>query len=177
MKRISVVGCPGSGKTHVARALADALGAPHVELDAIRHLRDWQPIDPDEFHARVAAALEAPAWVVDGNASAVLAPVVWPRADTVVWLDLPRVQVTARVVRRSVWRAITRKRLWNGNRERLRSLLRREREHNIVLWAWTKHPEYREEYGAAMRDPAWAHARFVRLRSQEEVDRFVAAAR
>ncbi|MEA2590535.1 MAG: hypothetical protein QOD62_366, partial [Actinomycetota bacterium] len=36
------------------------------------------------------------------------------------------------------------------------------------------HATYRERYGGAMEDPAWAHCRFVRLRSAREVDAFLA---
>ncbi|MBT8194426.1 MAG: AAA family ATPase [Acidimicrobiia bacterium] len=37
MERIAVVGPPGSGKTTVARELADRLHLPHIELDSIFH--------------------------------------------------------------------------------------------------------------------------------------------
>ena len=49
MRRISVVGNSGSGKTTVARAIAGALGVPHLELDAVFHQPDWQPLDTAEF--------------------------------------------------------------------------------------------------------------------------------
>ena len=41
MKRISVVGSSGSGKTTVARRIAEALDAPHVELDELHWGPDW----------------------------------------------------------------------------------------------------------------------------------------
>lgn len=51
MQRISVVGNSGSGKTTVARAIAEALGVPHLELDSVFHQPDWQP----RQHATAAA--------------------------------------------------------------------------------------------------------------------------
>ena len=80
-----------------------ALGAAHVELDAIFHQPGWTPLDDDEFRARVTEATAPGRWVVDGNYSAVR-DIVWNRADTVVWFDLPYVDVMARTIRRTVRR-------------------------------------------------------------------------
>ena len=71
MRRFSVVGNSGSGKTTVARALAAAAGIPHLELDSVFHQPGWQPLDTAEFRKRVADFTSGQAWVVDGNYSAV----------------------------------------------------------------------------------------------------------
>jgi len=68
-----------------------------------------------------------------------------------------------RVIARSLLRMITRRQLWNGNRERLSSLLSRDPKENIVLWSWTTHQKNLDSYLAAVSDPAWAHIRFVRF--------------
>jgi shikimate kinase len=52
MQRVSVVGSSGAGKTTVGRALAEILGVPFTELDAVRHRPDWATIEPDEFTRR-----------------------------------------------------------------------------------------------------------------------------
>jgi adenylate kinase family enzyme len=89
VRRVSVVGNSGSGKSTVAAALAAALGVPHLELDGVFHQPGWEPLPADSFRAVVAAAVAGDGWVLDGNYSAVR-DLVWARADTVVWLDLPR---------------------------------------------------------------------------------------
>ncbi|PZS32542.1 MAG: adenylate kinase [Pseudonocardiales bacterium] len=162
-----MVGNSGSGKTTLARALADLLRAPCLELDGVFHQPNWTPLPAEEFRARVATIVAGPRWVIDGNYSAVR-EVVWPRADTIVWLDLPRAQVISQVVRRTVRRGLRHQELWNGNREDLRNVLRRDRDVNIVLWSWTNHTGYRQRMTAASTDPAHAHLDFVRLRSRRQ---------
>jgi len=170
-----VVGCSGSGKTTLARSLAGTLGVPHVELDAIYHQPGWADLEDDEFRQRVRAVTEAGAWVVDGNYS-VVRDIVWDRADTVVWFDLPFARVMARTLRRTLKRTITREELWNGNREPLSNLYSLNPEKNIVVWSATRHRVYRHRYGEAARDPRWSGLRFVRLGSQAEADAFLAVA-
>ncbi len=168
-----MVGCSGSGKTTLARALARALHAPNIELDAIFHQPGWTPLDDDTFKARVTEVTEAVRWVVDGNYSTVR-DIVWDRADTVVWFDLPFVTVMARTIRRTVRRTVTRQELWNGNTEPWSNLFSFKPEKSIIAWAATRHGVYRERYGAAEHDPRWAGLQFVRLRSHREADAFLA---
>jgi adenylate kinase family enzyme len=173
VRRVSVVGNSGSGKSTLAARLAAQLGVPHVELDALFHQPGWTELPGPEFRRHVAAATDGEGWVIDGNYSAVR-PLVWQRADTVVWLDLPRAIVLRRIVGRTLARAILRKTLWNGNRERWRNLTTLDPEQSVIAWSWTHRATYRERYGGAMEDPAWAHCRFVRLRSARDVEAFLA---
>ena len=174
MRRVSVVGVSGSGKTTLARRLAVALGVRHVELDSIFHQPGWAELPEAEFRRRVGVELAADGWVVDGNYAAVR-DLVWSAADTVVWMDLPRAVVMRRLVVRTVRRAVTRQELWNGNREPLTGMFRRDPRENLLRWAWTKHPEYAARYAAAPEDPANQHLSFVRLTSDTDVDGLVAS--
>jgi adenylate kinase family enzyme len=173
MRRVSIVGVPGSGKTTIGRRLATSLGVPFVELDEIFHQPGWEDLPLDDFRSRVSDAVSTDEWVVDGNYSAVQ-DLVWQRAETVVWLDLPRRVVMRRVIMRTARRASTREELWNGNREPLSNFYRWDPQKNIVRWAWVKYPAYSDRYAAAIEDPLHAHIRFIRLRSAAEVDAFVA---
>src|SRR4051812_37065404 len=107
MRRVSVVGVPGSGKTTLGRELAASLGVPFIELDSIFHQPNWEDLSTDDFRKRVSDASTAEGWVIDGNYQGVR-DVVWQGADTVVWLDLPRPLIMRRVIVRTVRRAITR---------------------------------------------------------------------
>lgn len=169
MRRVSVVGTSGVGKSTFASALALVLGAAFLELDSVQHQADWTPLPVEEFRARVALVADGECWVIDGNYSRVQ-DLVWARADTVVWLDLPRRVVMRRIIWRSVWRVAGRTELWNGNRERWRNLFTLE---SVIAWAWQTYAANRARYEAAMADPLRSHLRFVRLRSAAEVRRFL----
>lgn len=173
MQRVSVVGDSGSGKSTLARALAARLGVPYLELDAVNHQPGWVPLPPDDLRRAVAATISGEGWVVDGNYSAVR-QLVWERADTVVWLDLPRRTVMRQIIWRTLRRVALRQELWNGNRERWRNAVSLDPEKSIIAWAWHNHGKYRTRYPAAARDPANAHLTFLRLTSREEVARFLA---
>lgn len=172
MMRISVVGNSGSGKSTLARAIAARLGVPYVELDAIHHQRNWQPIPTDEFRTRVDAATASSRWVVDGNYSAVR-DLVWARADTVVVLDLPRHKAMRQVISRTVRRVAFRAELWNGNRERWRNLFTKDPNESVILWAWHRHSVYRDRYLAMANDPLWRHLTFVRIQSRKDIRRLL----
>ncbi|HEY7048436.1 MAG TPA: shikimate kinase [Jatrophihabitantaceae bacterium] len=175
MRRVSMVGASGSGKSTLGRALADRLGVPFVELDSIFHQPGWTPLPPEVFAERVASEVGGDGWVIDGNYSAVR-PIIWSRADTVVWADPPRHVVMRRLLARTVRRGVTRQELWNGNRESLRNLFSRDPDVNVVLWAWRKHPEYRASYAEALADPANAHLRFIRIMTPADASALLASA-
>lgn len=161
-QRVAVVGTSGSGKTTLAQRLAQCLGVPHVELDALNWGPNWTPAPQDVFRASAWQALAGDAWVTDGNYRAVR-DIVWNRADTVVWLDYPLVVVMARVTWRTIKRAVTREELWNGNRERFRkAVFGRE---SIVWWALSTYGRRRREYPLLFSQREYAHLRVVRLPS------------
>jgi adenylate kinase family enzyme len=149
---------------------------PHTELDAIYHQPGWTQLSDEDFRARVDSVTEGESWVVDGNYSSV-ADIVWAKADTVVWFDLPFPKVMARTIGRTLRRTVTRQELWNGNREPLSNLWSFDPEKSIIAWTATRHGVYRKRYIEAERDRRWAALRFVRLRSQTDADRFVAGVR
>jgi len=173
--RVSVVGNSGSGKSTFGRRLAERMQVPYVELDAIFHQPGWEELPRDQFRDRVAEVVAGPSWVVDGNYS-VVRDLVWSAADTVVWFDPPRRTVMRRVIARTVARTMTRRELWNGNREPWSNLLSLDPQRSIVAWSWTRHAVYRERYGRAMEDPAWSALERIRVRHPREADLLLAAA-
>jgi adenylate kinase family enzyme len=169
--RISVVGTCGSGKTTVARALADRLGLTHVELDALSWGPNWTERPDDEFRAAVVAAASGDRWVIDGNYSR-CRDLVWARADSVVWLDYSFPRVFWQLLRRTFRRALRREELWHGNVESLRtSFLSRD---SILLWAIKTHRRRQREYPGLFARPENQRLFVVRLRSPREAAAWLA---
>ncbi|MDH0334661.1 adenylate kinase [Metapseudomonas otitidis] len=171
-QRISIVGGSGAGKTYLAKLLSQRLGLPHIEQDAIFHQPGWQPLPREEFREQVAQALATPRWVVEGSYSATR-PLILARAETVIWLDLPRTLVMYQIVTRTLGRLLTRKTLWNGNRERLRNVMSLDPSRSIILWSWTRHGLYRERVIAEQQDPANAGIRYICIRSRADLHTFL----
>lgn len=169
--RINIIGSSGSGKTTLARRLAEDLDLRHVELDALFHQPGWTPEDPDRFRDKVLAATTGDGWVVCGSYS-VVRDVLWPRVDTVVFLDLPRRIVMKALLRRTLRRVVLREELWNGNREPWDNLFRLDPDKNILVWAWTRFELQRQRWEDLVVDPRWSHVRFVRITTRRGVDAF-----
>lgn len=177
MDRVVVLGSSGSGKTTVSRQLSATLGVPCLEMDSVYHLPGWTEIDNKTFRRQVSEFVRGDRWVVDGNyTSHGTAEFVWPRVDTVVWLDLPKNVVMRQVIRRTLRRVTTHEELWNGNREPWTNLYALDPAKNIIRWAWTRYAHTREKYERFLGDGTWAHATVHRLSSRPEVHEFLGAA-
>jgi adenylate kinase family enzyme len=132
---VLVAGTSGAGKTTLARRVAEVLGIPHVEIDALYHGPAWTP--RETFVADVEVFSAGPEWVTEwqyGRVRDLLAD----RADLLVWLDLPRRAVMRQVVCRTLRRRLRREALWNGNVEPPLHTVFIDRGH-IVRWAWSSH--------------------------------------
>jgi adenylate kinase family enzyme len=176
MRRVSVVGSSGSGKTTFSRELARRLDAPHVELDAIFHQPGWQELPREDFRSAVRAHLGEPEWVVDGNYSQVQ-DLVLAHADSLVWLDYSRAVVMSRIVPRTVTRVARRQELWNGNREPFCNLWSIDPQRSVIAWSWAHHRELRQRYEQVVDAAAHSHLRIVRLQSPRSARRFLADVR
>ena len=169
-ERIAVVGVTGSGKTTVAEALAGLYGVPHIELDALHWGPDWQEPPLEVFRQRVSQALEGPAWVADGNYSKVR-DVVWGRATTLVWLDYSLPVVYWRLIWRTLERLVTRKKLWNGNRETLRGML--FSRDSLLFYAMPSQRKQRMHYPQILAQTEYSHLQIIQARSPREIDNWL----
>jgi adenylate kinase family enzyme len=100
-KRILIFGPSGAGKSTLARHIGERLGHPVVHLDAFNWNPGWVQTEIAQFRERVAEAATGDAWVMDGNYTAHL-DLRLPRAEAVIWLDLPRHIYFPRAVWRSI---------------------------------------------------------------------------
>jgi len=168
-ERIAVVGPTGCGKITLAKALAERLDIPHVELDKFFWDPNWEIAPLEVFRSRVAPAVAAPTWIADGNYSRVR-DLVWTRATTLVWLDYHRPLILWRLARRTVRRLVTREQLWNNNRERLFDFFKPD---SFFQWAFSRHTRHHHEYPKLLATPEYNHLHLVRLHTPKETDRWL----
>jgi adenylate kinase family enzyme len=170
VQRVLVAGSTGAGKTTMAQALSDRLGLPHTEMDALWHGPGWVP--RPGFADDVAAMLATGSWVTEYQYRTVKADLL-AAAQAVVWLDHPFLLVAARLLRRSVVRAVTRRPFHNGNVENPRMWARASHPLRIVLsrefWAKRRRTE------AELAEAARRGVVVVRLRGARQTRRWLAA--
>jgi adenylate kinase family enzyme len=169
VRRVLVAGSTGAGKSTMARALAERLGLPRTELDALQHGPGWAP--RPEFADDVAAMLAAGRWVTEYQYREVKERLL-AAAEAVVWLDHPFPLVIGRLLRRSVLRAVTRRPLYNGNVERAASWLRASHPLRIVLSR--EFPAKRRRTAQELADAQRRGLVVVRLRGAGEERRWLA---
>ena len=99
MDRIVIVGCGGSGKTHLATRLATLLNIPLTHLDGVYYDADWNPLPQEDFAAIQRKLISAPRWLIEGNYASTL-PIRLAAADTVIFLDLPAVTCLIGILQR-----------------------------------------------------------------------------
>ncbi len=88
-QRVLILGPCGSGKSTLARQLAPRLGLPLIHLDQEYWQPGWREPCPERWLQRVRVLAAAPAWLMDGNFNNSL-ELRLQRADTAIFLDLPR---------------------------------------------------------------------------------------
>ena len=88
MKKVIVIGCPGSGKSTVSRALHNKTGIPLYHLDMMYWNADKTTVEKNLFLERLSAVLKKDEWIIDGNYGSTI-ELRMAACDTVIFLDYP----------------------------------------------------------------------------------------
>ncbi len=86
MKKIIVIGCPGSGKSTVSRALHNKTGIPLYHLDMMYWNADKTTVEKAVFLERLSSVLKKDEWIIDGNYGSTM-ELRMAACDTVIFLD------------------------------------------------------------------------------------------
>ena len=88
MRKVMIIGCPGSGKSTFARALHAATGLPLYYLDMLYWNADKTTVSKEVFRGRLREILDTDAWILDGNYGSTI-EIRLEACDTVFFLDYP----------------------------------------------------------------------------------------
>lgn len=169
--RINVIGTSGSGKSTFSKKLAEVLNYPHIEMDQLFWGPNWQSSSDDVFNSNLKNAIKGDKWVLDGNYTRTL-PIKWERVEMVIWLDYSFSLTLYQAVKRALQRVISGKEIWEGtnNRETFsKSFFSKE---SIILWTIKTHGPVRIKYESYIKDPKYAHIKFIRIQSRKEAEQF-----
>ena len=88
MKKIIVIGCPGSGKSYFTKVLSEKLNIKKYHLDLYYWKENWTPTPKDKFLEIINNILKNDEYIIDGNYNSTL-EIRFQHADTIFFLDLP----------------------------------------------------------------------------------------
>ena len=98
-------------------------------------------------------------WVIDGNYSDVR-DIIWRKADTLIWLDLPFLTLFFRILWRTLRRVVKREKLWNDNTEGFDALFG---SNSMPLWVIKTYWRRKREYPVLLSKPEYSHLNIIRL--------------
>ena len=88
MKKVIVIGCPGSGKSTFSRMLHQKTEIPLFHLDMLYWNADKTTVEKSVFLERLSDVLEKDEWIIDGNYASTM-ELRLATCDTVIFLDYP----------------------------------------------------------------------------------------
>lgn len=88
MKKIMIIGCPGSGKSTFSRALHKITNIPLYHLDMMYWNSDRTTVEKAVFRKRLSDAIQQNEWIIDGNYGSTI-ELRLQACDTVIFLDYP----------------------------------------------------------------------------------------
>ena len=99
MKRVLVIGSCGAGKSTFSKRLHEITGLNLIHLDKFYHLPNWEEPPKEVWEAKVRELISGEEWIIDGNYGGSM-DMRLERADSAIWLDLPRTVCTYRILKR-----------------------------------------------------------------------------
>jgi adenylate kinase family enzyme len=166
-RKILIIGPNGSGKTTFGRKLSEMLNFAFYELDFYSWQPDWTETDYGEFRKITDKLTLLDTWIIDGN-YARNQDLTLPRADCIIWLDVPYHISLYRTFKRSVKRAITGEPLWHNNRESFKRMFSKD---SVMIFAIYSYKRKKVKYTKYMEDN-FKEKKWVRIRNKKDEKEF-----
>lgn len=165
MRRVMIIGSGGSGKSTLARQLGKILNIEVFHLDAIHWKPGWVETPLDEWKAIIDELTKKETWIIDGNYGDCTMETRIQAADTIIFLDFPRVVCLFRIIKR-----------WLQNNNKVRPDMGKGCAEKIdwkfLKWIWTypdsKRPKILNKINAYK-----SNKNVIVLNNAKEVKRFL----
>ena len=164
MNRVIIIGCPGSGKTTLAKALANKMDLPLVHLDKIQWQGDWQCIRGEDFDRILAEETKKPQWIIDGNYNRTI-PKRLQHCDTVIYLDYPTIVSLSGALKRVISN-------YGRVRDDMGGNCKEKFDPSFFWFIATFNIKNRKKYHRMLRD--CGDKNIVILKSRGDADKFIA---
>ena len=122
LKRITIIGNGGGGKSTLAIEIGETLNLPVVHLDQILWKDKWVAIEETEFIERHNKLVLEPEWIIEGLGYNSTINSRIEQSDTVIFLDYPLVKHYYWATKRSLMSPVTRPKGWAGKNSLIRKL-------------------------------------------------------
>jgi len=144
MDRVIIIGCGGSGKSTLSRALSEKTKLPVVHLDKLFWREGWINIPREEFNILLREELKKDKWIIDGNYDRTLEERL-KCCDTVIYLDYPRRTCLFGVIKRFITNyGKTRPDMTDGCPEKI--------DLEFLKWIWDFNKEHRDNFYRILKE-------------------------
>ncbi|WP_026905800.1 DNA topology modulation protein [Paucisalibacillus globulus] len=164
MKRITVIGSGGSGKSTMAKRLGSILNIDVYHLDALFWKPGWVGTSKEEQRKVQQKLVKQNEWIFDGNYGGTM-DIRLNNADTIIFLNISRIICLIRIIkRRIIYRNKTRPDMAQGCEERL--------DKEFVKWVWN-YPKDKKPEILKRLEKEKEEKEIIILSSPKEVEKFL----
>lgn len=171
-QRYVIVGTTSSGKSTLAKALAEKIGAEYIDLDYLHWEPNWVEAPDDVFRERVTNAIRAERWVVAGNYH-VTRDLIWPQAQAVIWLDYPFLIVFWRLFVRTFRRVFWREKLFSGNVENFWTQIKFWHQDSLFNWLFKTYWRRKREMPILLSQGEHKHLTVIHFKRPKEAEKWL----
>jgi len=166
-KKLIIIGTTCTGKSTLGKKLEEITKVKWYDLDDFYWLPNWVEKDAAEMIADVKTTiLTKDRWIISGNYNSKMKDVIWPEADTIIWLDYTITTIIFRWIKRTIRRVFTREKVCNGNIETFYMAFLNW-DNNLLRWIFKTYWKRKEKYSNWNKNQ-FSRLNWIVLKSQKE---------